>query len=92
MFAPRSREGNVIKTLLRTSPLLAAVIAVGTLMSVAVPAQAEGDKCNRASQCKGVLPQICVFCPKINKSVCAHHVCVHHTCGIETCPEWGPWK
>ena len=73
--------------------LFATIIAAGTLVSVAAPAQAEdAQRCVRASQCTGPLPFICVYCPKLNHAVCAHHVCVHHRCEVQTCPEFGSFK
>jgi hypothetical protein len=70
----------------RTSLVLGAIVALSTLVSVAAPAQAADQWCRRASQCKGPLPMICMYCQDLNHSVCAHWACVSHTCKVETCP------
>jgi hypothetical protein len=75
-----------------TSLLFATAIALSTLMSVAAPAQAADQWCRRASQCKGPLPMICMYCQSLQKSVCAHWACVHHTCEVQICPEYTPYK
>jgi hypothetical protein len=80
----------MIKTLSKTSLLFAAAVAVSAL--VGAPAQAAGDRCNVASQCKGPIFDLCMFCPSTGKFGCAHHVCVHHMCEVQICPEFTPYK
>ncbi len=74
-----------------TSLLFVAAIALGALVGGAAPTQAAGDRCIRASQCKGPLPMICMYCQSLGHAVCAHHVCVHHTCQVQICPEFKPY-
>jgi hypothetical protein len=74
-----------------TSLLFAATIAVTALVSFAAPTEAAAQRCIRASQCKGPLPQICMFCASTGKFACAHHVCVNHTCQVQICPEFKPY-
>jgi len=72
----------MIKALTRSSfVLFAAIIALSAL--VGAPVQA-ADRCMRASQCRGPLPQICMRCSG-GHSACAHWACVHHTCEIQIC-------
>lgn len=47
------------------------------------PAQA-AERCTRASQCHGPLPQICERCSD-GHFACAHWACVDHRCEIEIC-------
>jgi len=49
--------------------------------STAKPPQA----CMKASDCKGVLPKICMVCSD-GISRCAHWTCASAKCAIETCP------
>jgi hypothetical protein len=78
--------------MIRTLSMLAAAVALSVLAGVAAPAQAAGDRCMRASQCKGPLPMICMYCASLGHAVCAHHVCVHHMCEVQICPEFTPYK
>jgi len=78
-------EETMIKAVTRTSTLFAAVVALGAFLGAAAPAQADGaERCIRASQCHGPLPQICERCSN-GTTACAHHVCVHHRCGMQIC-------
>jgi len=81
----------MIKTLSKTSLLFAAAVAVSALVGAAAPAQAAAQRCIVASQCKGPLPFICMFCGSTGKFGCAHHVCIHHTCQVQICPEFLPY-
>jgi hypothetical protein len=72
----------MIKALTRSSMLsFAAIIALSAL--VGAPAQAL-ERCARASQCHGALPQICMRCSGGQFS-CAHWACVRHTCEVQIC-------
>jgi hypothetical protein len=75
----------MLKTLTRTLPLFAGIVALSAL--VGAPAQAgEGARCLKASQCRGPLPDICMKC-RNGHSACAHWACVHHRCVVRICPE-----
>ena len=72
---------------LQTTLLLPAVIALSALAGAAGAAQAaDGDKCVKASDCRGFLPHICEVCAD-GKSACAHWACVHNACQTQTCPQ-----
>lgn len=77
----------MIKILTKSSPLLAAAIALSALVGAAAPAQAAA-RCVRASQCHGPLPQICVKC-RNGRTECAHWACVAHRCVVQTCGRIG---
>lgn len=63
----------------------AVMIALSTLAGAVDPAQAaRGDWCRRASQCHGILPQLCIKC-KNGHDGCAHWACVHHRCVVHYC-------
>jgi hypothetical protein len=86
-------EGLImVKALSKTSLLFAAAVAVSAL--IGAPAQAAAERCIIASQCKGPLPFICMYCGSTGQYGCAHHVCIHHTCQVQICPEFKtftPW-
>jgi hypothetical protein len=88
-------KGHVmIKTLSITSALFAATIALSALVGSAAPTQAAAQRCIVASQCKGPIFDLCMYCGSTGKLGCAHHVCVHHTCQVQICPEfktYTPW-
>ena len=84
MISQDQGEDVMIKTLTRMLPLFACVVALSALTGAASPAQAAGARCNTASQCHGILPQICERCSN-GHTVCAHHACVHHKCVVQIC-------
>lgn len=70
----------MFKTFIKAATLFAVIAAL------AAPARAaEGDSCNKASQCRGLLPHFCKVCSN-GKSACAHWACVQHKCEIQSCP------
>jgi hypothetical protein len=70
----------------RSAKLFAAMIVVSALVGAGAPAQAaDAERCIRAAQCHGPLPQICEQCGN-GKSACAHWACVHHKCVVQICP------
>jgi hypothetical protein len=73
----------MIKALTGTLLLLAALIAVSTLPGAGVPAQA-ADRCHRADECHGALPQLCKKC-RDGKDGCAHWACERHRCVVRYC-------
>jgi hypothetical protein len=82
----KAREIMTI-TLARRSILFAAIIATSALVSVGARAQ-DAAKCTKASECTGLLPQICLVCRKGHEE-CAHWACVKHTCKMEICNLYG---
>jgi hypothetical protein len=68
-----------------SSLAFAALIALSTLAGSAAPAHAaKGKSCSTASQCHGILPQLCIKC-KNGGEGCAHWACVHHKCVVRYC-------
>jgi hypothetical protein len=59
---------------------------------VPVPKSGSGQACTAASDCTGLLPDICGQCPAgSGGNGCAHWVCTSGTCGIALCdPPSGP--
>jgi hypothetical protein len=73
----------MVKALTRSSRLFAAVIAMSALVGIGASAEA-ANRCVRASQCHGPLPQICERCSN-GHTVCAHWACVDHRCVMQIC-------
>jgi hypothetical protein len=76
----------MLKTLARSTLLLAAAVTVSTLFGAGSPAQAQEPQfCIRASQCHGILPLFCIQCSN-GQFACPHWACVRHRCVVQTCP------
>ncbi len=76
----------MIKALTRPSRLFAAIVLLSALVGAGAAAQAaDAQRCMRADECRGFLPQICERCGD-GKEACAHWACVHHKCTMEICP------
>jgi len=75
----------MIKALIRTASLSAAVIALSVLAGAGATARAaDAAPCLEAAECHGPLPQICKQC-RGGHSACAHWACVRHQCVIRIC-------
>ena len=69
----------------RPSRLFAAIVLFSALVGAGAAQAADVQRCMKADECHGLLPQICEKC-KDGKDACAHWACVHHKCTVEICP------